>query len=68
MECVVGGFRGHNGNLKWQQTLINHILKVITHFGWSTLWNISRTMESTPKWRFVRSNFRGNYTYFHFYE
>ena len=49
MECVIGGFRSHNGNLKWQQTLMNHTLKVITHFDWSTLWNISRTMESIPK-------------------
>ena len=50
MECVIGGFRGYDGNLKWQQTLMNYTLKVITHFDWSTLWNISRTMESIPKW------------------
>ena len=64
MESVIGDFRGYDRNLKWQQTLMYHTLKVITPFNWSTLWNISRTIESIPKWRFVRSNFRGNYTYF----
>ena len=49
MECVIGGYRGYDGNLKWQQTLMYHTLKVITRFDWSTLWNISCTMESIPK-------------------
>ena len=29
-------FWGQDGNLKWQQTLMNQTLKVITHFDWST--------------------------------
>ena len=47
MECVIGGYRGYDGNLKWQQTLMYHTLKVITRFDWSTLWNISHKHYKT---------------------